>query len=995
MKEEAKLALQLFGAPVLHCDDTPMPLSRRKAMALLSYLAVTRSRHHRETLAALLWPESDSTAAYSALRNVLWILRQTPLDEAVLSDRSTVELVESEMLEVDVNKFRDLTACCPNGSHVSTEACAECEPLLREAVRLWGGSFMSGFTVTNSVRFDDWQFAEGEALRRELTETLDRMIEYYFSIEDWAAAARYARQWLQVDALNELGYRKLMQALAARGARSEALQTFEECTRVLTAELGLSPEESTTELAEKIRTSQSTVPSSVKSRSHRLPHALVPMIGRREVSAQLESLLGEESTRVVTLVGLGGSGKTSLALHVGRRIEDQYEHGALFIPLDSITGKDVVVSTVAQALGISLPREKSSALIEQLADFLRDRNLLLILDGAERVLSQVSSLMPALTSADRVQILLTSRIALGTASEVAITLHGLDYPEANVPLERIADYAAVRLLRIAAQRHGNPPDSDTSELAGMARLTRLLEGSPLGLEMAAGWRSMLTWDEIANRVSDNLEFLVHMREDISPRHRAFAAVFEQAWGLLPEEAQAALRRLSAFRNAFTIKAAEYVTESFPTNLALLVNRCLIKRIGPERYEIHELLRQFSSGKLSAAGSDQERVRARHAEFYMRSVAKWFQKLTGPEQYPTLERMGQEIGNVRSAFQHAAEIGASELLHEACEGLFFYYDMRTQFEEAAEVFLNAANAYGKHTNRDTSVDAFLRIASGWFISHARPDLAEERMSVGLKLLVEGLPEKRLHAIANVICAYASAGEDLEGHIQRVRSSVEFYRDSPISWGEGLALAAWAYLESYRDGAQAESLAYQSLRSHREAGDAWGEGLALLALARMAEFSGNLELALTRYEESQRLSEPIAADIVGVIDAIAGQARVTGKLGNGERSAQLAEQALQFSRGIGSRLQTGRSLIELASARRLLGDRTSARQLLEESFALLSHRQWSSLQAHCARILLELALEEADVGAAERWLQEASMLEPESADLLPLSEKLNQLREDCEE
>jgi len=336
----------------------------------------------------------------------------------------------------------------------------------------------------------------------------------------------------------------------------------------------------------------------------------VPMIGRREIAAQLESLLREGSTRVTTLVGLGGSGKTCLALHVGRRIEDQYEHGALFIPLDSIAGDDVVVSTVAQAIGSSLPREKSSALIEQLADFLRDRNLLLILDGAERVLSQVSVLMPALTNAPRVQILLTSRIALGTSSEVAITLHGLDYPETSVPPEKVADFAAVRLLRIAAQRHGNLPERDTKELAGMARLSRLLEGSPLGLEMAAGWRSVLTWDEIADRVSDNLEFLVHMRDDVAPKHRTFVAVFEQAWSMLTDDAQAALQKLSVFRNAFTIASAEYVTESFPSNLALLVNRCLIKRIGPERYEIHELLRQFASGKLGAEGNEIDRSSCR-------------------------------------------------------------------------------------------------------------------------------------------------------------------------------------------------------------------------------------------------------------------------------------------------------------------------------------------------------------------------------------------------
>ena len=985
------LSLQLFGAPVLHRDGNPIPLGRRKAMALLSYLAVTRSRHHRETLAALLWPESDATAAYSALRNVLWILRQTPITGAVRSDRSTVELLDSEMLGIDVNRFRDLTLDCPSRSHGLIEVCAECEPLLKEAVRLWGGSFMSGFTVANSVRFDDWQFAEGEALRRELTETLDRMIEYYCSIEDWAAAARYARHWLQVDALNELGHRRLMQALAAQGKRGEALQAFDECTRVLAAELGLSPQESTTELAAKIRTTQGAVASGTKNRPHRLPHALVPIIGRREIASQLETLLLEETSRVVTLVGLGGSGKTSLALHVGRRIEDRYEHGAFFIPLDSIRGDNVVVTTMAHALGISLPREKSSALIEQLADFLRDRNLLLLLDGAEHVLPQVQALLPALEIAAGVQILLTSRIALGAASEVTIALRGLDYPGTSVPLKRLANHAAVRLLRIAAQRHGHVPESDASDLAGMARLSRLVEGSPLGLEMAAGWRSVLTWDEIADRVSDNLDFLVHMQEDITPRHRTFAAVFEQTWDLLPEEAQSALQRLSVFRNAFTIGAAEYVAESFPSNLALLVNRCLIVRIGPERYVIHELLRQFASGKLGSAGSEIERVRARHAKYYLHSVAKWFQKLTGPEQYPTLERMGQEMGNVRSAFQHAADMGASELLREACEGLFFYYDMRTQFEEGEKVFLNAADVYAQHKDRDNSVDAFLRIASGWFAAHARPDMAAEQLGAGLRLLKESVPENRLHAMANVICAYAGQGEDLEGHIQRAKSSVDFYRNCHDVWSEGLAMAAWAGMESYRDEACAESLAYQSLRLHREAEDAWGEGLVLQSLARMAESGGNLELALARYEESQRLSEPIAADIIGVINAIASQARVTGRLGNAEKSEQLAEQALRLSRGIGNRLQTGRALIELARARRLLGDPTSARQLLEESFSLLSHRQWSRLQANCALLLLEVALDERDVGAAERWFREASMLEPENVDLVSLSERLNELRE----
>lgn len=154
------LSLRLFGAPDLLVDSRSLLLSRPKAMALLAYVAVTR-RHHRETLAALLWPESDASAAYSALRNMLWILRQTSLAEAIHSDRSTVELADHEAVDVDVNQFRELTSHCPTQSYNRNSQRAICEPQLRKAVALWKGPFMRGFAVVNSVTFDDWQIAAG------------------------------------------------------------------------------------------------------------------------------------------------------------------------------------------------------------------------------------------------------------------------------------------------------------------------------------------------------------------------------------------------------------------------------------------------------------------------------------------------------------------------------------------------------------------------------------------------------------------------------------------------------------------------------------------------------------------------------------------------------------------------------------------------------------------------------------------------------------------
>lgn len=989
------LRLQLFGAPSLCEDGHQVLLSRRKAMALLAYLSITQSRHQRETLAALLWPESEASAAYSALRNVLWILRQTPLAELIRSDRSTVELLHHGLLEVDVNRFRELTRDCPADSHGSATVCAVCEPLLREAVDLCHGSFMSGFSVTGSIQYEDWQFAESEALKRELTETLDRMIGYYTSIGEAGLSIQYARQWIRADVLNEMGYRKLMQALMMQGNRAEALRVFAECSRILSAELGLAPEEATLELATEIRTSLGSAGSArTPDRPSSLPHALVPVIGRQKVSDVIEASLLHDGVRVLTIVGLGGSGKTCLALHTGRRIEAQFDHGACFVPLDAIRGENVVASRVAQALGIALHRANSAKLTEQIADSLRERNLLLILDGVEGVLTQVRALLPAVESAPGVTLLATSRIALGTETETIIPLHGLDYPEAATPAEEAAEYASVRLLRIAARRQGNILENDESDLLGMSRLARLLEGVPLGLEMAASWRSILSWDEIADRVSNNLEFLTHVRDDVPRRHRAFVAMFEQAWSMLTDEAQATLRRLSCFRSTFTIQAAEYVAESSPSSLAILVNRNLLKRVGPSRYAIHELLRQFASGKLGANTSEIERVHSRHSEYYLGAVATWFESLTGPDQYPALEQMGEEIGNVRAAFQLAAEAGYDDLLRDACEGLFFYYDMKTQFEEAAGVFAGAAKAYIRHELRDTTVEAFMTVAQGWFAHYMNPDESTSQMIEGVGLLQAKAPKNRLHAASYVVCGYAYSSNDMSGdldkHIQRVRLAIRFYQDLGDRWGEGLATGALACLEAWRDTQLAEDLAYRSLRLHRETGDAWGEGLALSLLARLAEDRGDLELARERYEESQRLSEPIANDIVGVLHAIIGQSRVTARMGDGTASEMLAARALTLSRGAGYRLPTGMALLSLARARRLLGDHASATALASDAFSVINQRAWRDRQAECAMLLLELSLEIGDLGAAERWHSEMQALDPERDELRPLVAKLRALR-----
>ena len=969
----AKLSLRLFGTPSLDVGGEPTQLGRRKATALLSYLAVTRTRHHRESLATLLWPESSSEAAYSALRNVLWILRQTPLAQLLRTDRSTVELREDESLWVDVHRFRDLTGGCPTGGHAGTEVCSECVPALEEAVSLSGAPFMDGFIVANAEGFDDWQFAEREALQRELTETLDLLTAFHAETEDWAAVTQHARRWLRVDRLNETAYRRVMRGLASLGRRSEALRCYEECERALRQELGLSPEVATNELRELIRSTEiEPIERPTVRRRTNLPAAVTPFVGREDVIARVSDLLTAEDTRFVTLVGLGGIGKTSLALQIARGLQDEVEGGVFFVPLSEGDEADAAASAIAQAIGLSLARDKESDLALELVDYLRERNTLLILDEGEAATSAGKFLTGLLSAAPGVRCLVASRAPLNVTGETIVSLHGLDFPPEDAAIDSLGEYDAIHLLRVAERRVDASPADREVELRAMARVSRLLEGFPLGLEMAGAWRGVFSWREIADRIAANLDFLVHTHRDVPARHRNLRAVYEQAWGLLSREERASLRRLAVFHGGFTIEAAERTTRSSAAVLASLAKRCLIRRVDPERYMIHELLRQFSLENLRRASGEFEAARERHATYYVELVAELFEQLKGPDQLATLRRLWRDLPNIRAAWLWAARAGRADLVRRAAHGLFFYFDMRAHFKEGARTFRGLIEHFDSAT--EPAVDGFLRVAYGWFTRFTAEAEPRQWIAEGLSILDDSAPFSVDHALANVIACYAGALDSLEGVRERLRRSLAHYREAADKWAEALTTDALANAEFRVDADEGERLAEESLRLRKEIGDHWGEALNLSTLAGFAEAQGKWDLAKTRYHQSQRLSERIAEDLYMAIEAQLARARIAGHQGEIGEGEELAERGLQLARGASNRLLVARALIELGTLARSKEDYALAKERLEEAFGLLEGTAWQTNAAYCATLLGELAAASGNEGEASSWRREARMLNP---------------------
>jgi adenylate cyclase len=338
----ARLALHLLGSPRIERDGEVVELRRRKAVALLAYLAVTGCSHGRDTLATLLWPEQDRSAARGGLRRVLAELKKALGEGWLEVDRECVALNQAADVWLDVRQFQDRLAECRMHAHPEQEVCFECLSRLKESVTLYGDDFMAGFTLRDSFSFDDWQFFQSESLRNDLASALERLARAHSCRGEYEQAILYARRWLALDPLHEPAHRCLMQLYAWSGQRAAAFRQYDECERVLKKELNASPEEETTTLIEQINAGALKVPTSFPVHPSHVPPRLPAFLegvkgqdaGDRPVFVAREGELAQlgrhlataldGNGHVVFVTGEAGRGKTALMDEFARHSQESY-----------------------------------------------------------------------------------------------------------------------------------------------------------------------------------------------------------------------------------------------------------------------------------------------------------------------------------------------------------------------------------------------------------------------------------------------------------------------------------------------------------------------------------------------------------------------------------------------------------------------------------------------------------------------------------------------
>ncbi len=889
------LEIHLFGYPRLESDGADIPIRRRKALALVAYLATTETGHSRDALATLLWPEHDASRAYALLRNALWILNRTPLSDWLVATRHTIGFRKGAGLEVDVVSFRSaLSDALAHDAPDSVERLAAAE-------RIYRSNFLEGFGIDDSEPFDDWQCSESNALRRELAACLERLAAILESRGRVDDAIGFVRRWLEIEPLDESVHRRLMELLARSGRRAAAIAQFEACSAVLARELGLSPSSETARLVDRIRNVKIEPAFHAEPLSSipvRLPSYGTPMVDRTGEAASVVELLRDSGCRLLTITGPGGCGKTRLAVTAASQAANAFSDGVIFVPLASVGSSSHVPFEIADAIGSSTLREQvadassgsaSRSVFDHLVDRLEDHRILLILDNMEHLLADLRWLPELLRRAPEIKILVTSRHQLELQDEWVFGIEGLPFPDSASASEDLADFGAVSLFLQSARRADAAFTPSERDWTAISQIVRLLEGMPLGIELAASWIRVMSSDTIASEIEKNLGFLAAKRRDVPKRHQSLRAAFNQSWRLLGGEARDAFRRASVFRGGFTAEAVEAVAGASLPVLSSLVTRSLLRRTSDDRYEMLEVLRQYAAERFRTMPDEANGVRDAHAAYYLDVLAEHEDALRRSGQRAAADRLTADKDNIRAAWHRAIECHRPDPIARGATGLFLLLDMRNHFEEGDELFAAAADALPSgETNESRLLYGFLRGLEAWFAHFFETHRSEARFGESLAVL-EPLGIGYELAFVRLLWSFAGFG-DPENRRRRLIESLAFFEKAGFVWEAAEACEALAWVLHKTDPVGAIEHARRSVAIHEELGDPWGIALARFTLGELYNTSGDSEEARSELEKSLALRRESGLDPTGALQCVIALGRVA------ERSEDWREATSRYTEAL---------------------------------------------------------------------------------------------------
>ena len=634
-----------------------------KVRALLAYLAVESDRpHRRDGLAGLFWPERTERQAHlnlnQALSNLRFAIGDRSAEPPILAiSRESIQFNRSSEVDIDVFSFTDRLTNQMYHRHRQPNVCKYCINQLRAAVSIYRGNFLERFYIEDCPEFEAWVSFKQEWYRWRALDALARLADYFEHREEYSEVQRCALQQLALEPWREVAHRQLMRALALSGQRPAALMQYQRCLQMLDYELGVEPETETTQLYEQIlKRSLSKIPIDVPPPTNIEDHTpLTPFVDRKDELVNIAKALQDPKCRLLTLVGTGGIGKTRLALQAAKEQLNVFPDGVYFVPLAALNSPEYIIQAIVREIG--LVPSSSKDLVKQLQEHLKDKATLLVLDNFEQLIEGTNQLISILRKAPSVVLLVTSREPLKLQAENILNLQGMQVPEENM-IAGVESFGSIQLFLQTAGRIQFGFGNNTDDLAGAARICRLVGGIPLAVELAASLIRTQSCASIAEAIERNLDILSTEMRDVPRRHRSMRAVFDASWQLLAREEQSALEKFSVFRGGFTPEAAKAIASATQVHIDTLVDKSLLKVSTSNRYDMHYLLQQYSWEKLSDTGK-LNHYRDRHLAYFLALAENGKPRLKGVEEKKWAQKMEKELDNFRHALTWAIESNSLE------------------------------------------------------------------------------------------------------------------------------------------------------------------------------------------------------------------------------------------------------------------------------------------------------------------------------------------------
>jgi len=570
----------------------------------------------------------------------------------------------------------------------------------------------------------------------------------------------------------------------------------------------------------------------VQSPHNNLPPERTPFVGRRQELTEIKQQLGE--TRLLSLVGPGGIGKTRLAVKAAEGEVGDFEDGIFFVSLTPIRSAKDIIQTIAA--GIKFPLATHEDPQHQLLRYLQKRKLLLVIDNFEHLLDGVGIVSEILQTAPSVKIIATSRERLNLQIETVLHVSGMTFPD-QVGFEETLTYDAITLFMQSANKVRPGFDPSPDELMCIANICRIVGGMPLAIELAAAWLHILKVDEIADELVKDLDILTTEVRDAPARHRSIRAVFDHSWSLLDQAEQVIFMSLSVFRGGFTRDAAQLVAGASLKQLAGLVDKSFLSH-DPDsgRFEVHELLRQYAQERLEKMPEGSSSAQAAHAAYYAEFMEQRWEYIKGSKQMAALTEIESDMENVRAAWRYYLDQKNTTQIWKLIYGLWHFHWIRSWNHAGTELFAEAVRALQVQDMDDESkalralAVAFRAYFMAWLgIPKRGYELATE--SVGV--LVHLNHPKALFFAYYSICINAYFFSRVTEFTEATDRLIEIAGKIGDKWLTAFALfAPGMNALMLGDYVEAQRLAEYALGLYEEIGDVIGSTMSIIILGHVA-------------------------------------------------------------------------------------------------------------------------------------------------------------------